>query len=398
VKYQRHNYNNQKLSANQIAKLTSLDFECSRKDRYQNQWEQMFQALIAYNKEHGDCLVPSRWKENTKLGKWVSKQRQHYNNQKLSVKQIAKLESIGFVWIVDPDKCKSISADDEEWEEFISGLKAYKRDYGTADVPRDCATHPDVALRVKNTRAYPKRLTPERRAQLDELEFTWLDADVVKREQEWERNFNELVAHKVKHDACLAKKPWECFLFANIPPNLHNWVKTQRKLFKEGDMSQERIAKLKSIDFLWSERGRHKGTTEKQDDKWFAKCDELVQFYDDHGHLHVPKSGDTRSLHGWIYCQRKLYKKGHMQDWRRERLEEMKFVWSFDDARTAQWHKMYNELKEVQKGTRAVDKSLQDWKYEQRRLYEKGTLDPERQGLLDKIDFDWNPRGREMSS
>ena len=58
----------------------------------------MYKALVAYKREHGDCLVPQKWPENPPLGSWVAQRR--YQTSKLTEEQIRKLDEIGFVWRV----------------------------------------------------------------------------------------------------------------------------------------------------------------------------------------------------------------------------------------------------------------------------------------------------------
>ena len=47
-------------------------------------WENMFRALEAYRKEHGDCQVPANWKKNVQLGRWVAMQRYRHKIGELS--------------------------------------------------------------------------------------------------------------------------------------------------------------------------------------------------------------------------------------------------------------------------------------------------------------------------
>lgn len=51
-------------------RLDQLGFVWSlRSKRIDDHWDEMFQQLLAYKAEHGDCLVPSRYEANLKLGK-----------------------------------------------------------------------------------------------------------------------------------------------------------------------------------------------------------------------------------------------------------------------------------------------------------------------------------------
>ena len=60
--------------------------------------------LLVYHRQHGNCNVPQRYKQNTALGNWVDSQRKDYKKcgkgGKISMtkERIAKLENVGFAW------------------------------------------------------------------------------------------------------------------------------------------------------------------------------------------------------------------------------------------------------------------------------------------------------------
>ena len=61
--------------------------------------------LEEYKTEHGDCNVPTKYKHNTALGRWVSTVRAEFKkfqrgDKKAAIdsERICRLESIGFVW------------------------------------------------------------------------------------------------------------------------------------------------------------------------------------------------------------------------------------------------------------------------------------------------------------
>jgi hypothetical protein len=39
------------------------------------QWEEMYQRLVRYKEEHGECLVPRKYEADPKLSSWVETQR-----------------------------------------------------------------------------------------------------------------------------------------------------------------------------------------------------------------------------------------------------------------------------------------------------------------------------------
>ena len=46
------------------------------------QWEEMYQRLVRYKAEHGDCLVPRKYEKDPKLSTWVETQRVRFSVQR----------------------------------------------------------------------------------------------------------------------------------------------------------------------------------------------------------------------------------------------------------------------------------------------------------------------------
>lgn len=140
-----------RLSQDRKDKLDALGFVWSlRSKRIDDHWETMFQQLKAYKEKHGDCLVPSRYEENQKLGKWVETQRYEYtklqraasgaveskeareeadavaaaaaqgkprsSQPRLTEERLQRLNSIGFEWKV---KHKMKRYYDKQWDQVI---------------------------------------------------------------------------------------------------------------------------------------------------------------------------------------------------------------------------------------------------------------------------------------
>ena len=93
----------------------------------------MYRQLVAYNEEHGDCLVARNDEKNKKLATWVNAQRRtHYRllqdreHSAMAEERIAKLEEIGFVW----------NAQEAAWESMFSALIEYRTKHGDCLVPK----------------------------------------------------------------------------------------------------------------------------------------------------------------------------------------------------------------------------------------------------------------------
>jgi hypothetical protein len=123
----------------------------------------MFEGLVRYKEENGDCNVPQRWSENPQLATWVGGQRSRCD--KLSTAQKAKLDEIGFDW----------NPQDSTWEAMIAELKRYKDEHGDCNVPDKWSKNRKLGSWVGTQRSFSKkgRLSPERKARLDALGFIW---------------------------------------------------------------------------------------------------------------------------------------------------------------------------------------------------------------------------------
>jgi len=73
-------------------------------DSHEVVWEEKRNELVAYRKKHGNCLVPSLFKDNPSLATWVKCQRRQYklhcegNPSAMTPGRIERLEQLGFQW------------------------------------------------------------------------------------------------------------------------------------------------------------------------------------------------------------------------------------------------------------------------------------------------------------
>ncbi len=88
-----------KLSQQRKRRLEKLGVELRP---FQSRWERRFTELKAYRARHGHCNVPRSCPKNPALGFWVSKQR--YFKDRLTRKQIVRLNQLGFRWRIRPPR------------------------------------------------------------------------------------------------------------------------------------------------------------------------------------------------------------------------------------------------------------------------------------------------------
>ncbi len=231
---QRANYNSGTLSEDHIKRLENIGFVWST---LESQWEEMFVALKEYKKDHGDCNVPEKWPENKQLFTWVANQRADYYRKKLSEDHIKRLENIGFVW----------STLESQWEEMFAALKEYKKAHGDCNAPQDWAENKQLGIWVSAQRMSFKkgRLSEDRIKRLEDIGFVWNLISYTPSRASWEEMFAALKEYKNAHVYCNVPDRW--------PENkqLATWVSTQRRSYKKGKLSEDRIKRLEDISFLW---------------------------------------------------------------------------------------------------------------------------------------------------
>ncbi|MEU8672899.1 Helicase associated domain protein [Streptomyces anulatus] len=143
---------------------------------------------------------------------------------------------------------------------------------------------------------------------------------------------------------------------------------------------------------------------------WLTGYSALRSWVRDHGHAQVPSEttvelgddGDTYGLGAWVSQQRRSFKAGTLKPWRTDLLNELRMVWSADDA--AFWKNLtaardYYEAHSTLACTRSAvwdGVAVGQWITNLRRPGGLGS-DPvradERRRALEAIDPDWNPTG-----
>jgi hypothetical protein len=306
---QRQRHSRGILPAEQKARLDSLGFDWGPKELA---WERMFAELKRYKERFGHCNVPSNWKENPQLGMWVNNQRALQGRGQLSADRKTLLDELGFDWNVRKST----------WEKMIVELTRFKQRFSHCNVPAGWVENPDLGQWMQTQRRlnYEGKLSSERKALLAELGFVW-----NAREAAWEVMFLELKRYRDQYGHCDVPQKLE------TNPQLGQWVSAQRTRQKEGTLSPEKEARLNALGFAWDAR----------DASWEAMFAELKRYRDAHGHCNVLRR-ENPELAKWVGVQRAFNKTGKLSAARKERLDEIGFVWSALDSA---WETMFAQLK-----------------------------------------------------
>lgn len=95
------------LNDERLHRLQSIGFRWGKR-KGQASWDEKYEELKEYKARFGNCHVPTKYKENTALGRWVSTQRAEYkkytdgdgSKTAMNPEKIRKLEAIGFAWFM----------------------------------------------------------------------------------------------------------------------------------------------------------------------------------------------------------------------------------------------------------------------------------------------------------
>ena len=363
---QRKDYKKGEISEERIRKLNNIGFSWTPHD---DSWDRMYSMLIDYYHEHGDCIVPKNYKENIQLASWVKYQRRDHKNGKLSEEKIQKLNNIAFSW--DPYE--------EYWNQMYLILTNYYHEHGDCLVPLRYEKNKQLGSWVRNQRDDYKKgeLSEEKIQKLNNIGFSWNAID-----DHWDRMYLILTDYYREHGDCLVTYDHK------TNPQLGKWTHVQRREYKKGKLSEEKIQKLNSIEFSW----------DPFEEKWDRMYLMLTDYYHEHGDCLVPRNyKGTQQFGNWVGTQRGDYKKGKLSEEKIEKLNSIGFSW---DPYEENWDRMYLMLTDYchKHGDCLVpqsyekNKQLGSWVGTQRRDYKKGKLSEGKIQKLNDINFIWDTR------
>ena len=140
----------------------------------------------------------------------------------------------------------------------------------------------------------------------------------------WEERVEQLKAYKQVEGHCNVPQKYE----AN--PQLGLWVATQRRVYKKGKLSKERIESLQGIGFEWELR-RYVRLT------WEERFNQLLQFKEKFGHCNVTRR-TNKELFSWVDNMRQSKKgngTGKISHEQIERLTSIGFRWEKEKKKSA---------------------------------------------------------------
>lgn len=282
-----------RLTAEQAAKLEKLGIRWNH--RLEAAWEKGFASAQKYRTEHGDLLVPVRYRDKNDfaLGEWIVYNRQRYLGGNLTQNRIERLEAIGMVW----------STSNDLWEQNYAAATQYYLEHGDLEVPIKYETPSGFGLGVwlGAQRAAHKagELPQEQVERLDALGMDWTNRN----DRKWMSLYD--VAAVYYHEHGNLNVPSEY-----VTPDgvlLGKWVARQRYAYLNPDRSSARVtperkALLDKLGMVWEKY-----------DPWQERYDLALAYKTEHGDLEIPsvyKTEDGVWLGSWVSRQRQALNSG----------------------------------------------------------------------------------------
>lgn len=121
-------------TAERMERLESIGFwwgkndeDDEQGDRYDRRWNEMFEKLKAYKRDHGNTLPLAS--SESGLGGWVHVQRNLYHTKELQHERMEKLNSIAFAWEEEALRIE------KQWMTMYKKLLQFKGEHGHCMVP-----------------------------------------------------------------------------------------------------------------------------------------------------------------------------------------------------------------------------------------------------------------------
>lgn len=282
-----------RLTAEQAAKLEKLGIRWNH--RLEAAWEKGFASAQKYRTEHGDLLVPVRYRDKNDfaLGEWIVYNRQRYLGGNLTQNRIERLEAIGMVW----------STSNDLWEQNYAAATQYYLEHGDLEVPIKYETPSGFGLGVwlGAQRAAHKagELPQEQVERLDALGMDWTNRNYRK----WMSLYDVAAAYYHEHGNLNVPSEY-------VTPDgvlLGKWVARQRYAYLNPDRSSARVtperkALLDKLGMVWEKY-----------DPWQERYDLALAYKTEHGDLEIPsvyKTADGVWLGSWVNRQRQALNSG----------------------------------------------------------------------------------------
>ena len=300
ISSQRESFKKGRLSDEQINKLNEIGMFWQR---FSGKWDNAYEYAKVYANTHGALDPPAEFKadDGFALGAWVASQRAKFADGKMKPTQIKRLNALNISWDVLQ----------KAWQNGLEHAKAYYAEHGNLNVPGqyECPDGYKLGAWIANQRSKYKsgKLTEERKVELEALGIKW-DSN----KDRWQTGYEHAQEYYKKNGNLNVSQDYIC----DDGYTLNNWIAAQRKAYKNGKLTDERIRLLSNIGMIWNQN----------DSKWDNGFRYAASYCKRGGGLPIPQTfitPDGYPLGEWVRSQKRRYRSGRLESEKVRKLAEI---------------------------------------------------------------------------
>ena len=316
----RKAYQDKTLSQDRIERLEAIGMQW--KSVIIRKWLKKYELAREYFKKHGDLNIKLGYicEDGTKLGSWISTQREHYFKGILTEEQVTLLEQIGMSW----------QRFDDKWNKAFNAVLNFVDNGGDINnVPTELIVNDiniSAWLHSQRNKYKNGKLSRESIEQLENLGIIWEMKD-----SKWEQAYFSAHVYFMEHHNLNVPQKYIC----DNGFKLGIWLSNQRTRYRTGKLSAEKIEKLENIGMIWN----------KDDLHFEDEISHVKDYLQEHGDLDIPKDyvcADGYRLGAWLRTARQNYRCGEMSQRKILALEELGIVW---EPKANAWNTAYSRSK-----------------------------------------------------
>jgi len=295
-----------RLDDDRKKRLVAIGFE--KESVLTRSWMQKYILVKKYYEDNGNLNIKTTYiaEDGTKLGVWISTQREKYNKQLLDKEQIELLEKIGMVW----------NKDDSRWNVGYEHAKKYAESVGDINSVSEKYLIDDfklcVWMRTQRERYRKGKLSPDRVKKLEAIGVIW---NVFG--NSWEQSY--LYARDYFIDEGNLNVPHSYICKDGF--RLGQWISSIRNRYRNQKLTSEQIQQMESIGMIWNVL-----ESKKELELKYAKT-----YFTEFGNLDIPNDyicADGYRLGAWLRIIRMSYRNGSLSDDYIHELERMGIIWN----------------------------------------------------------------------
>lgn len=298
---------------------------------------------------------------------WLTAQRRLYNTHKLSEYRINILNDI------DSSILYYYTPIEEIWEDRANELRQYLKEFGKMPYRHDIYYHGFYIgdWLYKQRSAYERGKLSEKKLNiLNSIYKDWYIpiGGIERVDNTWEINASKLEEYVNEFN----KLPYGNIRYKYL--NVGNWLESQRLLYKKGELSNDRVNRLNSINRYWIINNRS-----LNDEEWYKGIKILIDYKaifnklpDDDTIYNGFKLGE------WLNDLRQKYKidRSHFYKYKNDILTLLDKYWYLSDD-DIEWNNKIKSLKEYIKKHKSLpdeDSDLGKWYIDQKTKYDNDEL------------------------